>query len=648
MIFTSGATASLKLIAESFEFQPNEAFHYLTDSHTSVLGMREIVNTENIIPIAKSDLLNKETGTTKGLVVFPAQCNYNGLKYPLDLTEDFHKSQETSVCLDAASFVSTNFLDLQRFKPDYVCLSFYKIFGYPTGLGALLVSKRGEQRLKKKYYGGGTVKIALTRTNWHEKRDAIHERFEDGTIDYLSIIALQTCFQFMESLLGFDFIHRISRHVFNVGKYLHHQLASLKHHNGQSVVTFHHDTKFQDIKSQGGIVNFSLRHADGSFVGFAEFSSIAALHSIILRTGCFCNPGSCQTHLNLSTDDLMKQFNAGHVCGDDNDLIDGSPTGSIRASFGYMTRKENVDKLVEVIRDCYAEKAEKAEKTNRLTSNVTSLKPILKEIQIYPIKSCGAMVIDGSWMITPKGFKYDREWAIVNGSNGTSLTQKNETRMCMIRPSIDEDRMVMRLDFPYASSIEVSLLSDQATRCDVKICETKVCGDRIQGVDCGDEVAAWVSDVLAIEDLRLIRHTENIERKNGAKSLSNQAQFLLISEPSVKWLMNQVEQWDDTGTDVAGIVKRFRGNLVIDSIEPLCESNFKNIQIGRAKFEVQGPCTRCQMICIDQENGEKTTEPLRTIGKLFKGKMRFGIYLRHSNLEDLSISCGDELTVNEK
>lgn len=290
--------------------------------------MREVVNTDNIVPLSKEKLLANDLEiNTFGLITFPAQCNYNGLKYPLELIKKFHNNPDLYVCLDAASFLSTNALDLQRYKPDYVSLSFYKIFGYPTGLGALICSKRGAEKLNKKYYGGGTVKIALTRINWHQKRDVIHERFEDGTNSFLSIIALQTCFQFMENLLGVNFANRISRHVFNLGKILHHKLKNLKHHNDTSVVVLHHDTDFEDVSTQGGIVNFSLRHADGSFVGFAEFASIAALHNIVLRTGCFCNPGSCQSHLNLTNEDLMKQFNSGHICGDDNDLIDGAPTG---------------------------------------------------------------------------------------------------------------------------------------------------------------------------------------------------------------------------------------------------------------------------------------------------------------------------------
>jgi molybdenum cofactor sulfurtransferase len=48
-----------------------------------------------------------------------------------------------------------------------------------------------------------------------------------------------------------------------------------------------------------------------SFVGYSEFSTLAALHQIHIRTGCFCNPGACQLHLGLSTNDLLHHMDVG-------------------------------------------------------------------------------------------------------------------------------------------------------------------------------------------------------------------------------------------------------------------------------------------------------------------------------------------------
>jgi molybdenum cofactor sulfurtransferase len=148
-------------------------------------------------------------------------------------------------------------------------------YRYPTGLGALLVSERGAKVLQKKFYGGGTVKIAMSSENWHQKRDSLHERFEDGTIPYLSIISLLNGFKTLNTLaptidLEWTTMNRISRHTFQLGKYLYDRLKQLKHLNGEAVVRFYHDTTFDDVRTQGGIVNFNLMHSNGSYVGFAE------------------------------------------------------------------------------------------------------------------------------------------------------------------------------------------------------------------------------------------------------------------------------------------------------------------------------------------------------------------------------------------
>jgi hypothetical protein len=43
--------------------------------------------------------------------------------------------------LDAAAFAPTHPLDLTAVPADFVCISFYKLFGWPTGIGALVVRK---------------------------------------------------------------------------------------------------------------------------------------------------------------------------------------------------------------------------------------------------------------------------------------------------------------------------------------------------------------------------------------------------------------------------------------------------------------------------------------------------------------------------
>lgn len=56
-------------------------------------------------------------------------------------------------------------------------------------------------------------------------------------------------------------------------------------------------------------------------------------------------------------------------------------------------------------------------------------------------------------------------------------------------------------------------------------------------------------------------------------------------------------------------------------------------------FQVEGLCPRCHMVCIDQQTGEKTVEPLRTISEQFGGKIRFGIYMTYVGTIDGSKDC---------
>lgn len=319
IVFTSGTTASLRTIAECFDFGKEGTFAHLADNHTSVLGMREVVNTETIESLRMDELANwiveksrEGPKDSNSLFTMAAQCNFSGFKYPLGLVNKIQANKNWYVCLDAASYVATNHLDLSKSAADFVCFSFYKIFGYPTGLGALLVSRRGQELLRKKYYGGGTVQIAMAQENWHVKRQRFHDRFEDGTIPFLSIIAVLNGFNTLERLVpATNFqttMDRISRHCFGVARYLWRKLGELRHLNGRPVIRFYHDTQFEERQKQGGIVNMNVLNEDGSVIGFSEMAAVACIFKVHLRTGCFCNPGACQRHLGLSNDEVRAHF----------------------------------------------------------------------------------------------------------------------------------------------------------------------------------------------------------------------------------------------------------------------------------------------------------------------------------------------------
>ena len=61
-----------------------------------------------------------------------------------------------------------------------------------------------------------------------------------------------------------------------------------------------------------------------------EVERLAALSGISLRSGCMCNPGGCAAAVGLTAEEVAANYEGGHVCGDERDIINGKPTGLVR------------------------------------------------------------------------------------------------------------------------------------------------------------------------------------------------------------------------------------------------------------------------------------------------------------------------------
>ncbi|XP_018404527.1 PREDICTED: molybdenum cofactor sulfurase [Cyphomyrmex costatus] len=621
VIFTSGATASLKIVAEGFRFTTDEkkiatsphsgSFVYVQDNHMSVLGMRDVIAVKgaDVIYLDHDQAFHifnqpptcrdsNETKSSNSLFVYSAQCNFSGLKYPLKWISDAHAgalsvfvrkpSTRWYVLLDAASFAATNKLDLSVFKPDFVCLSFYKMFGYPTGIGALLVKNTSSDVLDKTYYGGGTVDIALSSERFHRKREILYQRFEDGTVPFLSIVSLQYGFEILSKLT----MDRISKHVFSLAKTLHHSLLILHHCNGKPVVKLYSDSDYEDRRSQGGIVTFNVMRSNGEHVGYMKVLNMAALFKIHLRTGCFCNPGACQRHLSFSTKEILKYYEAGYVCGGETDLVNGKPIGAC----------------------------------------------ILKRLFIYPIKSCGAHEITDSWNLNSKGLEFDKEWMIIT-SSGTCLTQKHHTNLYLLKPVILRKQNIMRLTYPGRPTIDIPLENVYEKSIEYSTHQNTVYESKVQSIDCGSKVSEWLSLALGKPNLKLIRRSRERQKNELNKAeLSNQTQYLAVNEASMSWFIDKISDDLDFLKDA---MHQFKSNIIVGGCEAFDEMQWEHVRIGNNNFKVNGPCTKCQMISLDQTIGEKTIEPLRTLTEEFHEKLRFGICLTRLEKTQSTLKIGD-------
>src|SRR5215216_601269 len=350
-IFTSNASGALKLVGESYPF-PRGRYLLTFDNHNSVNGIREFAHARGAevtyIPIALPDMRVDESQLERelahpakirnNLFAYPAQSNFSSVKHPLAWIERAHH-YGWDVLLDAAAFVPTSKLDLSAVKPDFVPISFYKMFGYPTGIGALLARKEALAKLHRPWFAGGTITVASVQGDKYYMADGA-SAFEDGTIDYLNIPAVEIGLKHLEAI-GYDVFQE---RVGSLTGWLLKNLTSMKHSNGVPLVRVYGPTSFE---ARGGAVtvNFYDEHKRPLDHRFIEQKANEA--GISLRTGCFCNPGAGEIALGISRVELDVCFTQpGHeerfTLDDFRHCIDGKSSGAVRISVGMVTNFKDV------------------------------------------------------------------------------------------------------------------------------------------------------------------------------------------------------------------------------------------------------------------------------------------------------------------
>lgn len=356
--FTANASAALKLTGESFPFGPDSQFLLSFDNHNSVLGIREFARAKGTsvgyAPLTLPDLrLDSERllqllatpAFAPRLFAFPAQSNFSGVKHPLDYIA-LAQSYGWRVLLDAAAYAPTNRLSLRTHKPDFVTLSFYKMFGYPSGVGGLFIRKDAFAELRRPWFAGGTVNLASVQAGRHAL--AQHEgAFEDGTLNYLSIPAVSLGLEMLRSLPQGALAQRIE----SLTGWMLERLQELRHSNGNSMVRLYGPST---IQSRGGTVTFNLYDRDGLLVDYRRVEELAGLQRISLRTGCFCNPGAVETAEQLTAEDMLSGFTLPEGASLPNFVrfLRGSGdknAGAIRVSLGLVSNFADVERLLEFV-----------------------------------------------------------------------------------------------------------------------------------------------------------------------------------------------------------------------------------------------------------------------------------------------------------
>ena len=445
-IFTANASGALRIVGESFPFAEGSEYLLLMDNHNSVNGIREFATARGArVTYARTnaslriddDVLERllarpppSRGDDEGedadgnqnhdenddvpaprLFAYPAQSNFSGVKHSLEWVE---RAQQLGwyTLLDAAAFVPSSPLDLSVVHPDFVSMSFYKIFGYPTGIGALLMRKRCVPMMQRPWFAGGTIKFvtcaadntddsgnggsgsvgaphrmsfspdaststivpshqqkkkrsptaaddsddafgyvkpALSPNTAHRgsfPRDPMHvlavdhEAFEDGTINYLSLVAISNGLAFMRSL-GME---RVCGHVQAITSDLIDALSGMVHGNGTPVV---HILGPSSSYKRGGTVAINVVDVKGAIIPPMVVERLANEQMISIRSGCFCNPGDSEILFPEAWRAMMEIL-------DEGDPLKAREIGlgiaaAVRISVGIPTSDADVVRLIKFL-----------------------------------------------------------------------------------------------------------------------------------------------------------------------------------------------------------------------------------------------------------------------------------------------------------
>lgn len=535
VVFTSGCTAGLKLVGECFPWssskvgsQKSSKYVYASNSHNSLMGIRGLAPKWSTI--AAHNLFGDEEITSEkwrdivegceefcaedrvfvdrpnslSLLGIPGECNFTGSKVNLQnlfalLDTVRSSSEEWLWLLDGGKlFADSNFKISEQFPaaymPDFIALTFYKIFGYPTGIGALLIRRKRLTILQKRYYGGGTLLAGAADSSFLVAKSCQSpDHFEDGTINYHGIAALKFGFQFIQGLGGMQavesYAHEKRQYLLQGMLSMHHTLTNRRL---CTIYSFSDGVRDATPSRQGPVIAFNLHYADGIVVPFGVVSDTADTQNIQIRTGCFCNLGGCQELLQISAEDMEVYYFRGRQCSEDRDraadVLYDRPTGACRISVGYGTTTEDCDIFLQFLRDHFLNHASpaadetdddvgnayhhrllnsKSKEGNNARSVVSdqdlfwtqkvqyfvpdrllssavpsssmscteSIPTQLTAIFVYPVKSCAGVRVD-NWPLLPphgQGLLYDRTFAIID-ENGRVLSQKMYPMLALIRP----------------------------------------------------------------------------------------------------------------------------------------------------------------------------------------------------------------------
>ncbi|XP_077285668.1 mitochondrial amidoxime reducing component [Arctopsyche grandis] len=244
---------------------------------------------------------------------------------------------------------------------------------------------------------------------------------------------------------------------------------------------------------------------------------------------------------------------------------------------------------------------------------------VLNDLMCFPIKSCG-IIREQAMECSELGLKidwlYDRGFVIVNLA-GNFVSARLHPKLVLIKPSMSKDELILTVPNGESFTIKYKDIIEKP------VSKVTLWGQEMKGMDCGDDVAGFLSKYILDEDtgLRMVHYPTEcgnmrrsriraIVRDNDSGAFPDLTSYCLMNESSI----------DDLNTRMDGFKtdpQNFRPNFVVKGAQPLEEDHWQWVRIGDVVFKVVKQCTRCVLTTVDWKTGVKNEngEPLATLKK---------------------------------
>lgn len=209
IIFTSGTTASINLVANSFASRfiskGDSVVICETDHHSNIvpwqMACKRVGAELRVLHVDDNgewmvDQLDKLLDGSVKIVSVAHVSNVLGIENPVKvLIEKAHKAGAV-VLLDGAQGIVHGDVDVRELDCDFYAFSGHKLYG-PTGTG-VLYGKRALLDEMEPWMGGGDMveTVSLTKTTYAP----IPLKFEAGTPNFIGVAALGEAIRFVESI----------------------------------------------------------------------------------------------------------------------------------------------------------------------------------------------------------------------------------------------------------------------------------------------------------------------------------------------------------------------------------------------------------------------------------------------------------------